>query len=199
MNEKRHGESYRMEEEEEDGVIPIFGYVTTIPLDTTKLQNQIVRIQGYQNNDLIFNKYVKTEGTGIFNASFYPPNDGIVTIKAMLVNQANSTAEGLITVVATEAWMPAILITIFIASSIGCLVIFWAISTRTKDDTYMKIGLIPATILTILAYILLYKFPPLDAAGNAAIAAALITPMGAYIYGALQARSGDQPGPVQSS
>jgi hypothetical protein len=80
--------------------------------------------QAFQNNDLIYDKYVKTRGTGIFNASFHPPSDGTVKVKAMVIDNGKTTSEALITVIATQAWMPAILITIFIAASIGTIVFF---------------------------------------------------------------------------
>jgi hypothetical protein len=135
---------------------------------------------------MIYDKYVKTLGTGIYNASFYPPSDGTVKVKAMLIDSGKTISEALITVIATQAWMPAILITIFIAASIGTIVIFWWISKWKSNANWARVGIIPAVILNVFACIVLYKFPPFDTAGNAAIAAALIAPMAAYIYEALK-------------
>jgi hypothetical protein len=172
-----------------DGIIPIL-YISTIPTNKSQLEDQIVRIQAFQNNDVIYDKYVKTLGTGIYNASFYPPTDGTVKVKAMLIDNGKTVSEALITVIATQAWMPAILITIFIAASIGTIVLFWWISKWRSNPNWARAGVIPAVILNIFAYIVLYKFPPFDTAGNTAIAAALIAPMAAYIYEALKKTNG---------
>lgn len=172
-----------------DAVIPINGYISNIPPDESPLGNQTVRIRGTQNDALIFERTVSTAGTGFYNTSFYPPTDGTVTIDATLIYAGkNSTARALITVIATQAWMPAILITLFITASVATMVIFLIISKGkgTNEKQWVKAGVIPAVIFNIFAYIVLYKFPPFEAGGNAALAAALIAPMAAYIYEALK-------------
>lgn len=88
-----------------------------------------------------------------------------MTIDATLIYAGkNSTAKALITVVATQAWMPAILITIFITLSIAVMVTFLIISKgigKSNEKQWVKAGTIPAVIFIIFAYIVLYKFPPL--------------------------------------
>jgi hypothetical protein len=37
-------------------------------------------------------------------------------------------------------------------------------------------------VLNLFAYVILYKFPPTDAAANSTIAAALITPLTTHIF-----------------
>lgn len=47
-------------------------------------------------------------------------------------------------------------------------------------------GTIPTAVLTLFAYIILYKFPAADAAATNTIAAALITPLAAEIFASLK-------------
>jgi hypothetical protein len=103
----------------------------------------------------------------------------------------NSTAQGLITIIATQAWAPAILIGFFISLAILSIVISWHLyqtqvdkttTPPTKHPKYLKWGIIPTLIATLLSYMMLYKFPPFDAAGNAVIATGLIAPIAAYVF-----------------
>lgn len=167
-----------------DETIPINGYVKNVTNKQSK-ENQIVKIQVLQGDTLIHQTYLKADGDGYYNASLYPPNDGTVTVKAILVSQ-DPWIETSITVVATQAWMPAILITIFISLTIFFAVLFWSVSKSTNDGKWLKIGLVPLIITNVLTYIILYKFPPFDTAANGAIAAALIAPVGIYIFDMLR-------------
>ena len=65
------------------------------------------------------------------------------------------------------------------------LAIALIIITKTLWDTNKnakKVMLLPIGFLTIAAYIILFKLPPFDSAGNAAFAAALLAPMATYVY-----------------
>jgi hypothetical protein len=173
-----------------DKTIPINGYVVKTT-ERGNYEEQIVKVIAYQDEETIFQQFLQTSGTGFYNTTFYPPSDGTIRIKSILMSQT-PTVEATVSVIATQSWSPAILITIFISLSIGLAVVF-TIRGRQKDsnnnlihpDT-LKAGLIPIAILNVLTYILLYKFPPLDSTGNAALAAALIAPMAAYIYETLK-------------
>ena len=170
-----------------DETIPINGYVKNVT-NKQPLENQIVQIQAFQDETLIFEKFLKVDGDGYYETSFYPPSDGTVTVKAILVSQ-NPPVENLITVIATQAWMPAILITFFISLLISLAVGFWMLykaKWKNKDEFWLKAGLIPIVPVNVVTYMILYKFPPFDAAGNAAIAAALIAPMAVYIFETLK-------------
>jgi uncharacterized membrane protein YkgB len=75
--------------------------------------------------------------------------------------------------------------------------LFWWISKKKEKANWVRAGIIPAAVLNVFAYIVLYKFPPFDAAGNAAVAAVLIAPMAAYIYEALKGNdAGALPAPA---
>jgi hypothetical protein len=167
-----------------DRFIPIYGNITTIPFNKSDIVNKIVMIQAYQKDDLVYEKFVRTGENGNFSVFFYPPEDVTVKVVATLTG-VNSTARGMITVIATQAWAPAILISIFISLAIFSIVIAWhyyQTKTKTvnnqqvKQDKYLKWGILPTVIFTLLSYIVLYKFPPFDAAGNAVVATGLIAP-----------------------
>jgi hypothetical protein len=172
-----------------DRVIPIYGNITNIPFNKTSLANKIIMIQAYQNDKLIYEKFVKTGINGNFTAFFYPPDDGTVKVIAKL-NGENSAARGLVTVIATQAWAPAILIAFFISLAILSIVLSWHFyqtrltggTNKVKQPKYLKWGILPTVVATLLSYMMLYKFPPFDAAGNAVIATGLIAPIAAYIF-----------------
>jgi hypothetical protein len=173
-----------------DKFIPIYGNITSISSPKLNIANRTVMIQALQNDKVIYEKFVTTGKQGNFSAFFYPPEDGIVKVVAKVIN-GSASSQGLITVIATQAWAPAIIISIFITLSIASSVIFWGLYKKHDKDPqtkqpvenpfYLRIGLIPTVIFTLLSYIILYKFPPLEAAGNAAIATALIGPIAASV------------------
>jgi len=167
-----------------DEVIPIFGSIASIPPNSTDLSNKIIMIKAMQNSQLIFEKFAKTDHYGTFNSSFFPPNDGTIQVTAKLIDVNSTSTEAAITVIATEAWMPIILILIFTVISIALVVGFWLWynQNKTKNAYILRIGAIPTVIPIMLTYFILYKFPPFDATANAAIATVLIGPLAAYIY-----------------
>lgn len=110
-----------------DNSIPIYGNITLIPFNKANLVDKVIIIKATQNGQLIYESFLKTDKEGIFNSSFFPPADGTITITANLAGE-NSTPEKVISVIATETWMPVILIMISIAGAIAVLVgfSFWA-------------------------------------------------------------------------
>jgi hypothetical protein len=166
-----------------DNVVPIFGNITDIPPSNTNLGNKIIFIQAYQNGQLIYQRYVKTDWCGNFNSFFYPPESGDVKITAKMLGSnvtSVATTEGIITVTVTESWIPIIVIITLVVASIAIIGGFRHV--YQNDNTKLRMGVIPALIPVAFAYFFLYKYPPFDAVGNVAIAGALITPIIAYVF-----------------
>lgn len=180
-----------------DIAIPIRGNISAIPQNTS-LVDKIVSINATQNGTLIYNTLAKTDCYGKFRANFYSPSAGTINVAAELTRHAkNQTAGSEISVVVTEAWMPVILLAIFITGAIASVAIFLSLYTldvsfcfrcklRKPDKAWLYVGTIPTAVLTLFAYIILYKFPPADAAATNTIAAALITPLAAEIFASLK-------------
>ena len=168
-----------------DEKIPINGFVNKTSGKGT-YQNQIVQIEAFQNDELIYQKFVKAGGNGYYLTYFYPPADGTVVIKATLMSQIPKVW-ATTSVIATQSWMPAILIILFVSASVAAAVVSIIINNKgNKYPNALKWGLIPVVILNIFTYIILYKFPPFDTTSNTVIATALIAPMAAYIYETLK-------------
>jgi hypothetical protein len=173
-----------------DEVIPIFGRIAAIP-QSVQLADRIVMLNSTQNDKLIFKQFVTTDALGQFSSRFFAPEDGTIRITATLVSPNSSADEATISVIATQSWMPLILILILTIISISSIVGFWMYSKNQTDADIkvriLRISVIPTIIPITLAYFILYKFPPFDAVGNAAIATALIAPIIAYIVELLKA------------
>jgi hypothetical protein len=139
-----------------DRVIPIYGYIVSVPSNDSNTADKIVTIQALQGNELIYEKIVKTDKDGKFNAFFYPPQDGTVKVIAQMIGQ-NSTAKGAITVIATQAWMPAILIASFMTGAIVCIFLFylWYIRSNAevanRNKAILRAGQIPVFVLTLFS------------------------------------------------
>ena len=158
--------------------IPINGSITNVSLNKTSLFNQVILVDAFEEDKEIYKKFVTTDENGTFHASFFPPTSGSIKVSAMIPNE-NST-ESIITVIVTESALPIMVIALLIILAITLIII-----TKTLWDTNKnakKVMLLPIGFLTIAAYIILYKFPPFDSAGNAAFAAALLAPMATYVY-----------------
>jgi hypothetical protein len=166
-----------------DEVIPIFGRIGSVPLGA-QLADKIVMINSTQNGKLIFKQFVTTNTFGLFSSRFFAPEDGTIHVTATLISPNSSADEATISVIVTQSWMPLIIILILTIISISSIVGFWLYAKNMPDDSkvrIIKISVIPTIIPIVLAYFILYKFPPFDEAGNAAIGTALIAPIIAYI------------------
>lgn len=166
-----------------DEVIPIFGRIGSVPIGA-QLADKIVMINSTQNGELIFKQFVTTNAFGLFSSRFFAPEDGTIHVTATLISPNSSADEATISVIATQSWMPLIIILILTIISISSIVGFWMYAKNMPDDSKLKIlriSVIPTIIPIVLAYFILYKFPPFDDTGNAAIGTALIAPIIAYI------------------
>ena len=171
-----------------DSVIPIYGSLDSVPFDGTKIANQVIMVKAQQNGKIIYQIHIRTDNSGRFNTSFFPPNDGTITVTARILTD-NSTAatikkmtpvDYVINIVSTEAWMPFILILFFAMTSFLIVIVFTLFYPK---DNIAKLSIIPGVIFVVLAYYIFYKFPPLDTdTGNTALAAVLLTPIIAYVY-----------------
>jgi len=157
--------------------IPINGSITNFPFNQSDLFRKMILIEGQENDELIFKKFVTTDRNGTFHASFFPPTSGSIKIMAMMLGQ-NST-ESIITVIVTESALPIMVIALLIIIAI----ILILVSEGFIKRKWKKWGiLVLVAFFTIAAYIILFKFPPFDEAGNTAFAAALLAPIAAYFY-----------------
>jgi hypothetical protein len=166
-----------------DEIIPIFGRIASIPKGE-ELADKIVMINSTQNGELIFKQFVTTNTFGLFGSRFFAPEDGTIQVTATLVRPNSSADEATISVIATQSWMPLIMILILTIISLSSIVGFWLFakhSTSRNKGKILRISVIPAIIPIALAYFILYKFPPFNEVGNAAIGTILIAPIIAYI------------------
>jgi hypothetical protein len=171
--------------------IPINGSLINIPPNQTDLFSRVILIEVSQGETKIYQKYLTTDLNGTYHTSFFPPASGTIKISAMLAGD-NST-QSIITVIVTESFIPITLISGLIAAAIILIIIakfkFTKYSEKKltasdeKKFNRIRLGLLIAvSILTIVSYVLLFKFPPFDTAANAAFAAALLAPLAAYLY-----------------
>jgi hypothetical protein len=176
----------------EDG-IPVNGFITAIPYNKTAAAGLVVILQATQNGKLIYETFVKTDNNGNFSSFFIPPEDGTVTINSTLADGKSSSPSGLISVVVTESAGPIYIIAALIGTAIAIMI--WAryvYKNKEKKEKgtgidVLHLSLIPVTMLTIFAYIILFRFPPFDGPGNAAFATAMITPIALYVFQLLNA------------
>lgn len=171
-----------------DALIPVFGCITSQPPRVADVVNKIVTVEAIQGEDTIFKKTVKTDRFGNFKSSFYPPTNGIIEITAKIANTNSNTTEETISVIVTEAWAPLLWIFLLLFVAVILIVAFltWYEKgdqkERNKKKPRLRWSIILVFIPVILAYIILYKFPPFDETANGAFAAAMIAPIAVYIY-----------------
>ena len=173
-----------------DNGVPINGTITTVPPNMTSLENRIISVQAEQNQQLVYEKIMRTDKNGKFDTSFFPPESGNVKVTTALINPNSTTAKGVLTIIVTESGAPVIIIGILIGAAIALIVGTWArhgnkAKLTKTDKLFLKLSLVPVGILTLSAFVVLYRFPPFDAAGNAAFATAMIAPIAAYVYEAI--------------
>jgi hypothetical protein len=157
--------------------IPIDGSITNYPLNQADLIRRTVLIEAEQNDELIFKKFVTTDRDGKFHGIFFPPTSGSIKVIAMMVGD-NST-ESVITVIVTESALPIMVIALLIVIALALITVSESIKPKKK---WKWVVLVFVAILTTISYIVLFKFPPFDEAGNTAFAAALLAPLAAYFY-----------------
>ncbi len=63
-----------------------------------------------------------------------------------------------------------------------------ASGSTTKSDLLLY-RIILVGLLNVITYLLIYKFPPFDAAANTVLATALIAPMAEYIFETLKSKT----------
>ena len=167
--------------------VPVNGFILNIPSNKSSLKDVIIKIQAIQNDKTIYEKFVRTDGNGSFISSFVPPEDGTVQLKATLAGENSTASEGIITVIVVESEAPIIIIAVLIGLAIALIVIhsYQHTGKKIRSGKIKILNIlypIGVASFTIAAFIMLYRFPPFDAAGNAAFAAAMIAPIAVYVF-----------------
>lgn len=130
------------------------------------MANKIVTVEAILGEKTIYKKSVKTDRFGNFKSSFYPPTNGNIEIDAKIANINSNTTEETISVIVTEAWAPVIWIFFLLFVAVILIVFFinWyekgKISERNQKKSKLRWSIILVFLPVILAYIILYRFPP---------------------------------------
>jgi hypothetical protein len=170
-----------------DAVIPVFGCITSQPPRMADVVNEVVTVEAVQGEKTIYKKSIGTDRFGTFNSSFYPPANGNIEITAKIANTNSNTTEETVSVIVTEAWAPVLWIFFLLFVAVILIVGFlnWyekKPADKKQNQPKMRWSIVLVFIPVILAYIILYRFPPFDENANAAFATAMIAPIAAYIY-----------------
>jgi hypothetical protein len=163
--------------------IPVYGSITDILSNKTDLSNRIIMIQAEQNGKVIYEKFVKTNKTGNFDSFFIPTEDGTIRITAKLTDENSTTAEGVVSVIVVESIVPIFVISVLAGLAITVMAVYLHLEESVRKKPYVAVSYIVIVIgLTIPAFVVLFRFPPFDAAGNAAFATAIIAPTATLIF-----------------
>ena len=146
--------------------------------NATSVSGRIVDFRAVQQDDTIYETFVKTGEFGGFSVVFTPPSADIVTMTAELAD-VNPTVQETISVVVSESLLPLILIAILLGVAIFILVIYW--HSGKVSNSQLKWGIFFVDVPIILAFIILARFPVYNPGGNSAIGAALLTPIAGYL------------------
>ncbi len=173
-----------------DDKVSVVGSVTNTTLSSKLKQSRQslpdapVLIQANQENNTISRTLLTTDNNGKFSWFFYPPDDGTVKISAKVLPLSTSTAateeeqqpEEIISIVITKPLLPSFGIVASVIAAFVVLVLFPRWFPRSN-----QYSIVFAAGFVIIGYIILYRWPPLDSAGNVAIATALFAPIAAYL------------------
>ena len=135
--------------------------------------NQLIVVEALSDGKVIYNSTTTTDEEDNFSTSFQVAEEGTVTITARAVDMNNGqTSTTTISIVKPE-W--SLVITIMpIIAALALMIL--------SPYKYLQILFLISIGLTVLSYRLLYYFKPLDETGNAALAAAFLAPIAAYVF-----------------
>ena len=148
------------------------------------LSDTPVLLQAIQDNTTIFRSVQTTNSEGKFLWSFYAPNDGTIfvsgAVAALLSPNIDVSIRGepeeIISLIITKPWWPSAIIIGSIIAAFSVLVLL-----PREFPSFGQWSIVFAGGLVIFGYIILYRYPPLDGAGNIALATALFAPIAAFI------------------
>jgi hypothetical protein len=166
-----------------DEMIRLKGNVTSdIKNDNATITNNSVPIiiKAFEANNTFYTHVIKSDNRGKFSDSFFAPTDGTIKITGSTVAQNDSTEQQVLSVIVNKPIWPMVLLVFIVGAAFG--VLFFV------SPKYQRYSISTAIVLTVIGYILIYRYPPLGGLGNSAVAVAVFAPLAAYAIDALNKR-----------